>query len=43
MKNLKVNQTSPNFEIEDFNGNKFSLSDFEGMSNVLIVMNRGFV
>lgn len=43
MKNIEVNQLSPNFEIEDFNGNKFNLSDFKEKSNVLIVLNRGFV
>jgi peroxiredoxin len=40
---IQVNQKAPDFEIEDFKGNRFRLSDFRGKSNILIVLNRGFV
>lgn len=43
MASADVNKEAPDFEIEDFKGNKFKLSDFRGKSNVLIVLNRGFV
>ena len=43
MSSIEVNQEAPDFEIEDFKGNKFKLSSFRGKSNVLIVLNRGFV
>jgi len=40
---VEINKVAPDFEIEDFNGNKFKLSSFKGRSNILIVLNRGFV
>lgn len=40
---VELNRKAPEFEIEDFRGDKFKLSDFKGKSNVLIVLNRGFV
>lgn len=43
MASVELNQEAPDFEIEDYRGNQFRLSDFEGESNVLIVLNRGFV
>jgi peroxiredoxin len=43
MASIEVNQVAPDFEIEDFKGNKFKLSSFKGNSNVLMVLNRGFV
>lgn len=43
MARVEVNQNAPDFEIEDFKGEKFKLSNFKGKSNVLIVLNRGFV
>lgn len=42
MANVEVNKQAPDFEIEDFKGVKFQLSDFKGDKNVLIVLNRGF-
>jgi peroxiredoxin len=39
---VDVNKKAPDFEMSDFRGNKFKLSGFEGRSNVLIVLNRGF-
>ena len=43
MASMEVNKEAPDFEIEDFKGNKFKLSGFRGKSNVLIILNRGFV
>jgi peroxiredoxin len=43
MASMEINQQAPDFEIEDFKGNKFKLSSFRGKKNVLIVLNRGFV
>jgi peroxiredoxin len=43
MVSIEVNKEAPDFEIEDFKGNKFKLSNFRGKKNVLIVLNRGFV
>ncbi len=43
MSSVKLNQPAPNFQMEDFNGKNINLSDFNGESNVLIVLNRGFV
>jgi len=43
MASIEVNKEAPDFEIEDFRGDKFKLSDFRGKSNILIVLNRGFV
>ena len=43
MASIEVNKEAPDFEIEDFKGNKFKLSSFRGKSNILIVLNRGLV
>lgn len=43
MASIEVNKEAPDFEIEDFKGNKFKLSSFRGEKNVLLVLNRGFV
>ena len=43
MANIEVNKQAPDFQIEDYKGNSFKLSDFRGEKNVLIVLNRGFV
>lgn len=43
MGNIAINQKAPDFEIEDYKGNKFKLSDYRGKNNVLIVLNRGFM
>lgn len=40
---VELNKQAPAFEIEDLKGNKFKLSDFRGESNILIVLNRGFI
>ena len=43
MASMEINQEAPDFEIEDFKGATFKLSNFRGKSNVLIILNRGFV
>lgn len=43
MENIELNKEAPDFEIEDFKGEKFKLSNFKGKSKVLLVLNRGFV
>ncbi len=43
MASVELNKQAPAFEIEDLKGNKFKLSDFRGESNILIVLNRGFI
>ncbi len=43
MASVEVNKKAPDFEINDFKGEKFKLSEFKGSKNVLIVLNRGFV
>ncbi len=43
MASVEVNKEAPDFELEDYLGRKIRLSDFKGKSNVLIVLNRGFV
>lgn len=43
MASVEVNQPAPDFELDDFKGNRFRLSTYKGTSNVLIVLNRGFV
>jgi peroxiredoxin len=43
MASMEINQEAPDFEIEDFKGNSFKLSSFRGKSNILIILNRGFV
>ncbi len=42
MSSVEVNKKAPDFEIEDFKGDKFKLSDFKEKKNVLIILNRGF-
>lgn len=43
MGKVEINKTAPDFELVDYQGNKFKLSDFKGAKNVLLVLNRGFV
>ncbi len=43
MASVEVNKMAPDFEIEDFKGELFKLSEYRGEKNVLIVLNRGFV
>lgn len=43
MASIEVNKQAPDFEIFDYKNEKFKLSDFKVKSNILIVLNRGFV
>ena len=43
MPSVEVNKQAPDFAMDDFTGKEFKLSDYRGKSNVLIVLNRGFV
>ena len=43
MSNLAINKEAPDFSLVNYKGNNFQLSEFKGKSNVLIVLNRGFV
>lgn len=39
MINLELNQEAPDFQMEDFKGDKFILNDFREKKNILIVLN----
>lgn len=43
MDTIELNKKAPEIDIDDFRGDKFKLSDFKAKSNVLLVLNRGFV
>ena len=43
MPRVEMNTAAPDFTLEDFNGQKFRLSDFRGEKNILLVLNRGFM
>lgn len=42
MASVAVNMAAPDFTLNDFMGNPFTLSAYKGKKNVLLVMNRGF-
>jgi peroxiredoxin len=42
MPRVKINTQSPDFALNNFEGESIQLSQFKGKSNVLIVFNRGF-
>ena len=42
MPRVDLNTAAPDFELPDFNGNLFRLSDYRGKKHVLLVLNRGF-
>ena len=42
MPRVSLNVPAPDFTLPDFNGRPFSLSDYRGRKNVLLVFNRGF-
>lgn len=43
MSHLKMNEKAPSFSMESYDGKFFELSSFKGKSNILVVLNRGFV
>ncbi len=42
MPRVELNVLAPDFTLDDFNGKKVSLSDFNRQKNVMVVFNRGF-
>lgn len=42
MPSVAINSPAPDFELLDYQGKTFRLSNFKGVSNVLVVLNRGF-
>lgn len=42
MASVAVDLKAPDFELPDFKGENFKLSDYIEKSNVLVVLNRGF-
>jgi peroxiredoxin Q/BCP len=42
MPKVSLNATAPDFELNDFNGQTYRLSDFRGKKHILLVFNRGF-
>lgn len=43
MASVEVNKKAPDFQLPDYKGDLFKLSDWEGKKNILLVLNRGFV
>ncbi len=42
MSKISMKATAPDFELADFNGKNIRLSNYKGISNVLLIFNRGF-
>ena len=43
MAKVRINAPSPDFELTDFSGKVFKLSDYKNEKNVVLVFNRGFM
>lgn len=43
MAQVELNAPAPDFSLDDYEGNKISLSHFKGKQHVLLVFNRGFM
>ena len=43
MARVSIQQTAPDFQLQDFTGKPFTLSALRGEKNVLLVFNRTFV
>jgi peroxiredoxin len=43
MARIALNAPAPDFELADFQGGGFHLTDLRGNHNVLLVFNRGFL
>ena len=43
MSRVSLNTPAPDFELIDFRGQSFRLSDFHGKKHVLLVFNRGVI
>ncbi len=42
MPRVDIGAPAPDFELDDYSGNRVRLSDFKGKRRVLLVFNRGF-
>jgi peroxiredoxin len=42
MPKIAINTPAPDFNLDNFLGEKVSLSSLKGQSNILLVFNRGF-
>jgi peroxiredoxin len=40
---VDINQTAPDFTLEDYSGQPVNLSDYRHRKNVILVFNRGFL
>ena len=43
MSKVSLNTPAPDFELNDFRGQSYRLSDFHGKKHILLVFNRGFL
>ncbi len=43
MSRVELNAAAPDFELEDFRGEMFRLSEVRGSQHVVLVFNRGFL
>ncbi len=43
MAKVELNASAPDFTLQDFEGNPFTLSGLKGAKNVFLVFNRGFM
>jgi peroxiredoxin len=43
MPQVTINTPSPDFILQDYQGNIVSLAHFKGKQNVLLIFNRGFL
>lgn len=43
MSKIKIDKKAPDFNLDDFRGDQFRLSDYVGKKIVILVFNRGFV
>ena len=42
-KKVAINQPALDFELADYDGRPYRLSDFKGQKHVLLIFNRGFM
>jgi len=43
MPKIAIDTPAPDFSLSDYTGKPVTLSDYRGVSNVLLIFNRGFV
>lgn len=39
---IKLSQVAPDFQMDDFNGQRVNLSDYRNGKSVVLIFNRGF-